>query len=147
MSIYHDEVEIEDMEYDDESDMYYYPCPCGDKFQISKVETIRRFRRMNAPMPILFVYSAKSPKMPESTRQITYSSYCCLDRLSTELATGAFVMHHNNEGRHCTFCVINIQSMKKLDIKRTCTIFTVNSTYRFYLLTIYPYLAVCFSLC
>jgi len=50
MSIYHDEVEIEDMEYDDESDMYYYPCPCGDKFQISKVGTIRRFRCMNAPM-------------------------------------------------------------------------------------------------
>ena len=37
MSIYHDEVEIEDMEYDDESELYYYPCPCGDKFQISKV--------------------------------------------------------------------------------------------------------------
>jgi len=40
MSIYHDEVEIEDMEYDDESEMYCYPCPCGDKFQISKVRTI-----------------------------------------------------------------------------------------------------------
>jgi len=44
MSIYHDEVEIEDMEYDDESEMYYYPCPCGDKFQISKVGTIRKYR-------------------------------------------------------------------------------------------------------
>lgn len=38
MSIYHDEIEIEDMEYDDEFEMYYYPCPCGDKFQISKEE-------------------------------------------------------------------------------------------------------------
>ena len=37
MSIYHDEVEIEDMEYDEEFEMYYYPCPCGDKFEISKV--------------------------------------------------------------------------------------------------------------
>ena len=37
MSIYHDEVEIEDMEYDEESETYYYPCPCGDRFQISKV--------------------------------------------------------------------------------------------------------------
>ena len=42
MSIYHDEVEIEDMEYADEDEMYYYPCPCGDKFQISKVRTIRK---------------------------------------------------------------------------------------------------------
>lgn len=37
MSIYHDEVEIEDMEYDEETETYYYPCPCGDRFQISKV--------------------------------------------------------------------------------------------------------------
>jgi diphthamide biosynthesis protein 3 len=36
MSIYHDEVEIEDMEYDEETESYYYPCPCGDRFQISK---------------------------------------------------------------------------------------------------------------
>lgn len=38
MSIYHDEVEIEDFEYDEEDDTYYYPCPCGDRFQISKEE-------------------------------------------------------------------------------------------------------------
>ena len=25
------------MEYDEETDCYYYPCPCGDRFQISKV--------------------------------------------------------------------------------------------------------------
>lgn len=37
MSIYHDEVEIEDFEYDEEEDVYYYPCPCGDRFEITKV--------------------------------------------------------------------------------------------------------------
>lgn len=37
MTVYHDEVEIEDFEYDEEDEMYYYPCPCGDRFQISKV--------------------------------------------------------------------------------------------------------------
>lgn len=37
MTIFHDEIEIEDFEYDDEEEMYYYPCPCGDRFQISKV--------------------------------------------------------------------------------------------------------------
>lgn len=37
MTAYHDEVEIEDFEYDEEEEMYYYPCPCGDSFQISKV--------------------------------------------------------------------------------------------------------------
>lgn len=34
MSVY-DEVEIEDMEFDAEEQVYYYPCPCGDKFFIT----------------------------------------------------------------------------------------------------------------
>lgn len=38
MSVYHDEVEIEDFEYDSDSEIYYYPCPCGDRFEISKVK-------------------------------------------------------------------------------------------------------------
>ncbi|CAK1593625.1 unnamed protein product [Parnassius mnemosyne] len=38
MTIFHDEIEIEDFDYDDEEEMYYYPCPCGDRFQISKEE-------------------------------------------------------------------------------------------------------------
>lgn len=37
MSVFHDEVEIEDFEYDEDSDTYYYPCPCGDQFQITRV--------------------------------------------------------------------------------------------------------------
>lgn len=32
---YYDEVEIEDMEFNEEDGIYYYPCPCGDLFQIS----------------------------------------------------------------------------------------------------------------
>ena len=37
MSVFHDEVEIEDMEYDSQLETYFYPCPCGDRFQITKV--------------------------------------------------------------------------------------------------------------
>ncbi|KAG7248196.1 hypothetical protein CRUP_024675 [Coryphaenoides rupestris] len=36
MSIYHDEVEIEDFEYDEDAETYYFPCPCGDRFVITK---------------------------------------------------------------------------------------------------------------
>ncbi|KAK1876235.1 Cyclin-dependent kinase 15 [Dissostichus eleginoides] len=36
MSVFHDEVEIEDFEFDGETEMYYFPCPCGDRFCISK---------------------------------------------------------------------------------------------------------------
>ncbi|KAF6212626.1 hypothetical protein GE061_013152 [Apolygus lucorum] len=38
MSVYHDEIEIEDFEYDESDETYYYPCPCGDRFQITKEE-------------------------------------------------------------------------------------------------------------
>lgn len=34
MSFY-DEIEIEDMTYDSTLQIYHYPCPCGDRFEIS----------------------------------------------------------------------------------------------------------------
>ncbi len=36
MAVFHDEVEIEDFEYDEETETYHYPCPCGDRFEITK---------------------------------------------------------------------------------------------------------------
>lgn len=37
MAVFHDEVEIEDFQYDEDSETYFYPCPCGDNFCITKV--------------------------------------------------------------------------------------------------------------
>lgn len=31
----YDQVEIEDMSFDAASGMFHYPCPCGDRFQVS----------------------------------------------------------------------------------------------------------------
>lgn len=39
--VFHDEVEIEDFVYDEESETFTYPCPCGDLFTISKVQNIK----------------------------------------------------------------------------------------------------------
>ncbi|RMC05173.1 hypothetical protein DUI87_18357 [Hirundo rustica rustica] len=36
MAVFHDEVEIEDFEYDEETRTYSYPCPCGDLFLITR---------------------------------------------------------------------------------------------------------------
>ncbi|VDO92882.1 unnamed protein product [Soboliphyme baturini] len=36
MATFYDEVEIEDFEYDEEEEAYFYPCPCGDRFVITK---------------------------------------------------------------------------------------------------------------
>lgn len=30
----YDEIEIEDMTYDETLQLYHYPCPCGDRFEI-----------------------------------------------------------------------------------------------------------------
>ena len=35
MASFYDEVEIEDFEFDEIEENYYFPCPCGDKFVIS----------------------------------------------------------------------------------------------------------------
>ena len=40
MTVFHDEIEIEDMEYDEDTETYYYPCPCGDRFEITKVRLL-----------------------------------------------------------------------------------------------------------
>ncbi|TVY41973.1 Diphthamide biosynthesis protein [Lachnellula subtilissima] len=31
----YDEIEIEDMTYDPTLEIYHYPCPCGDRFEIA----------------------------------------------------------------------------------------------------------------
>lgn len=50
MTTYHDEVEIEDFEYDEETEMYHYPCPCGDRFEISKVFVVMRIFKVMSIM-------------------------------------------------------------------------------------------------
>jgi diphthamide biosynthesis protein 3 len=32
------QVEIEDMDFDEDLKTYFYPCPCGDRFQITLEE-------------------------------------------------------------------------------------------------------------
>ena len=40
MSNVYDEIEIEDMVYDKDTEIYTYPCPCGDKFTITLEELL-----------------------------------------------------------------------------------------------------------
>jgi len=55
MTVYHDEVEIEDFEYDEEEDLYTYPCPCGDEFIITKDELIQGLEEATCPSCSLVV--------------------------------------------------------------------------------------------
>ncbi|KAL5480370.1 DPH3 [Sanghuangporus weigelae] len=38
MGAYYDEIEIEDMAWDETKGVYHYPCPCGDRFEISRTQ-------------------------------------------------------------------------------------------------------------
>lgn len=31
----YDEIEIDDMDFEEDEQTFYYPCPCGDKFRIT----------------------------------------------------------------------------------------------------------------
>ncbi|XP_019893271.1 diphthamide biosynthesis protein 3 [Musca domestica] len=63
MSIYHDEVEIEDFEYDEEEEIYYYPCPCGDRFQITKEELMEGEEVATCPSCSLIIKVIYDPDM------------------------------------------------------------------------------------
>lgn len=39
LAIY-DEIEIEDMTFDEAQQIYQYPCPCGDRFQITLIDLL-----------------------------------------------------------------------------------------------------------
>lgn len=36
MVSYYDELEVEDFTWDEDAKVFHYPCPCGDRFEISK---------------------------------------------------------------------------------------------------------------
>lgn len=73
MSVYHDEVEIEDMEYDEEEEVYYYPCPCGDRFQITKEELMEGEEVATCPscsLIIKVIYDATMFKAEEDEETV-----------------------------------------------------------------------------
>ncbi|CAG8593655.1 10393_t:CDS:2 [Diversispora eburnea] len=42
MTSFYDEIEIEDFEFEEDKQIYHYPCPCGDRFEISVEKDIAR---------------------------------------------------------------------------------------------------------
>ena len=47
--MFYDEVELEDFEFEHETSTFYYPCPCGDRFQISSEELVTGERVARCP--------------------------------------------------------------------------------------------------
>ena len=62
MAVYHDEVEIEDFEFDESEETYYYPCPCGDRFAITLEELECREEIATCPSCSLIVKVIYNPE-------------------------------------------------------------------------------------
>ena len=70
MAVFHDEVEIEDFEYDEEEETYYYPCPCGDRFAITREELEAGEEVATCPSCSLIVKVIYNPEDFEPTEEI-----------------------------------------------------------------------------
>jgi len=62
MTTFHDEVEIEDFVYDADIGTFFYPCPCGDKFQITMEQLLDGEDIATCPSCSLLVRVIYSPE-------------------------------------------------------------------------------------
>jgi diphthamide biosynthesis protein 3 len=74
MSVY-DEIEIEDMTYDKTLEIYHYPCPCGDRFEIH-IEDLRDGEDIavcpSCSLTIKVIYEVVSECTSRSSTNSTY---------------------------------------------------------------------------
>ncbi|GAM26135.1 hypothetical protein SAMD00019534_093100 [Acytostelium subglobosum LB1] len=60
-SSFYDEIEIEDMEFDEDERVFYYPCPCGDRFRITEEEILAGEEVAKCPSCSLLLHVIYSP--------------------------------------------------------------------------------------
>eukprot|EP01132_Coremiostelium_polycephalum_P007552 gene7552-9286_t len=59
---FYDEIEIEDMEFDEDERVFYYPCPCGDRFKITEEEILAGEEIAKCPSCSLLLKVVYSPE-------------------------------------------------------------------------------------
>jgi len=74
----YDEIEIEDMTFDEVLQIYHYPCPCGDRFEIAITdlqdgEDIAVCPSCSLMIKVIFEVD-DLPKPPPSAGQMTIAS-------------------------------------------------------------------------
>lgn len=73
--VFHDEIELEDFEWDPEEESWTYPCPCGDRFMITVEELEQGEEVATCPSCSLIVkviYDPDDlPEVPEDSVETT----------------------------------------------------------------------------
>lgn len=76
MGVY-EEVEFEDMVYDATLEIYHYPCPCGDRFEISLADMRDGEEIARCPscsLEILVIYDAVCLYIVEMFLRLTFDA-------------------------------------------------------------------------
>lgn len=74
-TVFYDHIDLDDFEYEPEISTFFYPCPCGDRFQISAEEII------------IGGYIARCPSCSLTVKIVLDSSHIL--RLSSLLLSGS----------------------------------------------------------
>lgn len=77
MGAYYDEVEIEDMAWDAEKGVYHYPCPCGDRFEISRKQLASYEDIATCPSCSLIIRVIYDPVCLLSFQRVPFTEYTC----------------------------------------------------------------------
>ena len=77
MGAYYDEIEIEDMAWDEEKGMFHYPCPCGDRFEISRKQLANCEDIATCPSCSLIIRVIYDPVRSLVQKCLAYNSDSC----------------------------------------------------------------------
>eukprot|EP01122_Echinamoeba_exundans_P017390 TRINITY_DN9158_c0_g1_i1.p2 TRINITY_DN9158_c0_g1~~TRINITY_DN9158_c0_g1_i1.p2 ORF type:complete len:100 (-),score=23.59 TRINITY_DN9158_c0_g1_i1:588-860(-) len=69
MAAFYDEIEIEDFVFDEGKKAYTYPCPCGDKFVISKEDLMNGEEVARCPSCSLIIRVIYDPEDFQPTEE------------------------------------------------------------------------------
>jgi diphthamide biosynthesis protein 3 len=83
MGAYYDEIEIEDMAWDDVKGVYHYPCPCGDRFEISRRQLAACEDIATCPSCSLIIRVVYDPV------RLSHTNFASSSALSSHLILGA----------------------------------------------------------
>jgi diphthamide biosynthesis protein 3 len=84
---YYDELEIEDFSWDPVAKVFHYPCPCGDRFEISKGQLRNGEEVATCPscsliVRVVYDYVGAKPRLPVAgfaDHQLDWEDYATTD--------------------------------------------------------------------
>ena len=73
---FYDEIELEDMEFDSDKQVFHYPCPCGDRFEISVAQLRNEEDVARCPSCTLIICVIYDPVRVVQQRQLQRAHAC-----------------------------------------------------------------------